>query len=460
MVETKSSPQEKAAFSKDWTKGSIIHNLLLLSYPIIILNGLWQVNQILEMIWIGKLGAASIAGVGIAGLIIMLMITVRGGLSMGERAMVARFIGRGDVAAANHIVGQAFIISIAYGAVSAAIGILLTEPIFSLFGLEANATTEGVAYLRILLIGLVTESFWITSFTVMQASGDSVTPMKIAIFIRSINAVLCPFFVLGWWIFPRLGVSGAAIAYIIVMSMGMSICLWTLFTGHTRLQLTLKGFRPDLKIIWRMLKIGIPASIMGLGRSFGDLALTWFMTPFGTLAVAAHSLTYRIEIFIRMPGASLGIGAGVLVGQNLGAGQPNRASRSGWLALGVAEVFIVICSIILLVWAENIIRFFNADPELVKLGSTFLRIAVVGFLVMYFVHILQMCISGAGDTMPPMLITLAMLWLVQLPLAFLLSRFTELGVYGVRWAIVISFFVGAISFMAYFWQGRWKRKNI
>ena len=330
MVETQNSSREKAAFSKDWTKGSIIHNLLLLSYPIIILNGLWQVNQILEMIWVGRLGAASIAGVGIAGFIIMLMITVRGGLSTGERALVARFIGRGDLDAANHVVGQAFIISIAYGAVSAAIGILLTEPIFSLFGLEANAVTEGVAYLRIMLIGLVTEAFWITAFTVMQASGDSVTPMKIAIFIRAVNAVLCPFLVLGWWIFPRLGVSGAAIAYIIVMGMGMAICLWALFTGHTRLQLTLKGFCPDLKIIWRMLKIGIPVSIMGLGRSFGDIALTRFMTPFGTLAVAAHSLTYRIEMFIRMPGASLGIGAGVLVGQNLGAGQPKRASRRLW----------------------------------------------------------------------------------------------------------------------------------
>jgi putative MATE family efflux protein len=460
MIETKSSPQERDAFSKDWTKGSIIQNLLLLSYPIIILNGLWQVTQILEMIWVGKLGAASIAGVGVAGFIVMLMITVKGGLSTGEKAMVARFIGTGDVAAANHVAGQAFIISVVYGAASAAIGILLTESIFSLFGLEASAVAEGVAYLRIMLIGLVTEAFWMTSFTIMQSSGDSVTPMKVAIFIRSVNAVLCPFLVLGWWVFPRLGVSGAAIAYIIVMSLGMSICLWILFRGHTRLQLTLRGFRPDLKIIWRMLKIGIPASIMGLGRSVGDLALTWFMTPFGTLAVAAHSLTYKIEMFIRMPGTSLGIGAGVLVGQNLGADQPKRASRSGWLALGLGEGFIVICSVILLLWAEKIISIFNVDPDLVKLGSTFLRIAVAGYLGMYFVYILQSCISGAGDTMPPMLITLAMLWVAQLPLAFLLSRFTDMGMYGVRWAIVISYVAGAIAYMTYFWQGRWKRKNI
>jgi putative MATE family efflux protein len=460
MVETKNSPRERAAFGKDWTKGSIIQNLLLLSYPIIILNGLWQVDLILEMIWIGKLGSASIAGVGVASLIVMLMITVKGSLSTGERAMVARFIGSGDVAAANHVAGQAFITSTAFGVISAVIGIFLTEPIINLFGLEVNAAAEGVAYLRIMLIGLVTETFWIASFTIMQSSGDSVTPMKIAIFIRLVNAVLCPFLVLGWWVFPRLGVSGAAIAYIFVMGLAMFICLWILFTGNTRLRLTLRDFRPDFRIIWRLLRIGIPASIMGLGRSFGDLALTRFMTPFGTLAVAAHSLTSRIEMFIRMPGASLGMGAGVLVGQNLGAGQPKRAVRSGWLALGLGEGFIVICSVILMVWAESIIGIFSTDSNLIRLGSIFLRIATAGYLTMYFVYILQNCISGAGDTVLPMVITLAMVWVVQLPLSFLLSRYTDMGMYGVRWAIVISFVVGAIAYTAYFWQGRWRRKKI
>jgi len=150
----------------------------------------------------------------------------------------------------------------------------------------------------------------------------------------------------------------------------------------------------------------------------------------------------------------------VLVGQNLGAGQPKRAVRSSWLALGLSEGFIVICSAIIMLWAGNIIGIFSSDPDLIKLGAIFLRIAIAGFLVMYFVYVLQSCISGAGDTMLPMVITLGMVWIVQLPLSFLLSRFTDLGMYGVRWAIVISFVVGAIAFTAYFWQGRWKRKKI
>lgn len=459
MVKTTSFPGNKASLNKDWTKGSIIQNILLLSWPIIVLGVLYTGNLILEMVWVGKLGAASIAGVGVGGFVVLLVVTVKSGLSFGERAMVARFIGGGDVAAANHIAGQAFVISAVYGVVVALIGILFTEPIFHLFGLEANAEAEGVAYLRIVLAGWITESFWITSFSVMQASGDSMTPMKIAIIIRVVNAAICPFLVLGWWIFPRLGVSGAAITYIIATGLGMALCFWVLFNGRTRLRLTLNDFYPNPKTIRRILKIGLPASFSGLGKAFGDLVLTWFMIPFGTLALAAHNLISRIEAFINTPGMSLGTGAGVLVGQNLGAGQPRQAERSGWVAMGLTAGFMIICSLVLLLLSEKIISLFNVEPDLVKVGSVFLKIAVTGYLGMSIVFLMQNCISGSGDTLPPMLITLAVLWVMQLPLAYILSRYTALGVYGVRWAIVVGFIVGAIAYIAYFRKGRWKRKR-
>jgi putative MATE family efflux protein len=460
MVKTTSSPGERAAVSKDWTKGSIIQNLLLLSWPVMVLGALYSVNLILEMIWVGKLGPASIAGVGVSGFMVLLVVSVKNGLGAGERAMVARYVGGGDVAGANHVAGQAFIISAVYGAFVAIIGILFARPLFGLFNLEANALTEGAVYLRIILAGWLTEAFWMTSFSVMQASGDAMTPMKIAIVIRLVNAVLCPFLVLGWWLFPRLGVSGAAITYITATGLGMCICLWALFTGHTRLRLNLSDFYPDPKIIWRILKIGLPASVAGLGKAFGDLVLTSFMIPFGTLALAAHNLLSRIEMFINTPSMGLGTGASVLVGQNLGADQPGQAAKSGWQAMVLVAGFTIVCSVILLVWAENIIGLFNVEPDLVKTGIVFLRIAVAGYLGMCIVNILQSCVSGAGDTLVPMFISLAMMWIVQLPLAFLLTRFTDLGMFGVRWAIVVSFIAGAIAYLTYFRGGRWKHKKL
>ena len=199
---------------------------------------------------------------------------------------------------------------------------------------------------------------------------------------------------------------------------------------------------------------------MGLGKSFGDLVFTWLMISFGTLPLAAHNLISRIESFIHSPDISVGISAGVLVGQNLGAGQPERAGKSGWLAMVLVVGFMIMCSVVLLAWSEKIIGLFNVDPDLVELGAIFLRIAVVGFLGMSIVYVMQYSISGSGDTVPPMVISLVMLWIIQLPMAFLLSKYTDLDVYGIRWAISIGLVIGAIAFILYFWNGRWKRKKI
>jgi putative MATE family efflux protein len=460
MLNSTDPSVKKNTAARDWTQGGIIPNLLLISWPMMVLGALYSVNLILEMIWVGKLGAASIAGVGVAGFVVLLVVSIKSGLSSGERAMVARLVGQKDVAAANRVAGQAYLVALVYGAVITLIGLFLVKPVFGLFALQSEAINEGVSYLHIVLTGWLTEAIWITSFSVMQASGDAISPLKIAIVIRIVNALLCPFLVLGIWIFPQLGVKGAAITYITATGLGMCICLWVLLTGRTRLHLRMKDFRPDPPLIWRMMKIGIPGALSTAGKTFADLVLTWLMIPFGTAALAAHNVLSRIESFINTPGNGLGTGSSVMVGQNLGAGQPKRAARSGWLATGLAASIMALCAITLLVWAENIVRIFNPDPDLVKTGVYFLRIAAVGYLGMSIVNILQSSISGAGDTLPSMIIALSMLWIVQIPLALVLSRETSLQIYGVRWAIVSSLWVGATAYLIYFWSGRWKRKKI
>jgi putative MATE family efflux protein len=247
---------------------------------------------------------------------------------------------------------------------------------------------------------------------------------------------------------------------IIDQGVGMIIGLWILFSGRSRLRVTLRNFRVDLDTIWRILKIGIPGSVMLIQRIIANLVLVRLMAPFGTLAVAVHSLVLRIENTLDMPASGVASGANVLVGQNLGANQPGRAERSGWVATGFIEAFLVVSSLAILLWAESIVGIFNSEPELVKLASIFLRIAVAGYLVVGFVAVLQNALTGAGDTLTAMLFSVIMMWVVQLPLAFLLPRVTELGVYGVRWAIVIGIIVGAIAYAAYFRLGRWKCKEV
>jgi len=156
----------------------------------------------------------------------------------------------------------------------------------------------------------------------------------------------------------------------------------------------------------------------------------------------------------------MGMAAGVLAGQNLGAQQPERAERGGWLGVGLIQCLAVLFSLAILLWAEKIIGIFSPEPDLIEVGSLFLRIAAVGYVVMGFNNVLMQCLSGAGDTLVPMLVGLLTIWVVQIPLAFLLPKVTDLGVLGVRWAIVAGLAVGAVTYVAYFRMGRWKRKKV
>jgi putative MATE family efflux protein len=412
------------------------------------------------MIWVGKLGVASIAGVGVAGIAVMLVMSGMMGLFMGLRAMVARFVGAGDIDEANHVARQAFVLSATFSIVMASIGIFFAEPILILMGLEGDVVVQGTVYMRIMFVGTVVMSFRMVTESVMQASGDAMTPMRIVLFSRIFHVALCPFLIFGWWIFPRLGVSGAALTNVVSQSLGLALGMWVLFSGGTRLRLTLSNFRLDLGIIWRIVKIGIPASIMGIQQNLGQFAMMWIVAPFGTLALAAHTLGQRTEMLLFMPGAGLGMAAGVLAGQNLGAGQPERAEKSGWMAIGIVEGIMVVSAVAVLLWAESIVGIFSREPGLVEIASTFLRIATAGYLVLGVIIVSQMCLSGVGDTLPPMIFTLLITWVVQLPLALLIPRVTDLGVYGVRWAMVIGIGVGAVAFTTYFRLGRWKRKKV
>ncbi|MDD4875736.1 MAG: MATE family efflux transporter, partial [Dehalococcoidales bacterium] len=361
------------AFDRDWTKGSIIRNLLSLSWPIMVSNSLNMLGPTIDMIWVSRLGSAAIAGVGVAGMAVMVINSARMGINTGTRALVARFIGAGETESARHVARQAFIISAVFAIFMLAAGVLLAEPVMELMGVEADVVSEGAAYMRIMFIASVFMSFRMMAEGIMQASGDSVNPMRIVILFRFFHLVLCPFLVFGWWIFPQLGVSGAALTNVLSQSLGMIAGLWILFSGRSRLKLTMQNFRFDSSTIWRIVKIGIPASITGIERSFSNLILTWFVVPFGTFSVAAHALLQRIEMILFMPGFGLGIGAGVLGGQNLGAHQPQRAERGIWLAVILVEGFMLIASMIILICAEGVINIFSSEPELVDIAGTFLR---------------------------------------------------------------------------------------
>ncbi|MFC2007042.1 MATE family efflux transporter [Chloroflexota bacterium] len=452
--------RRKSAFDRDWTQGSIFRNLLMLSWPMMISQTLNMIGPTIDMIWVGKLGAIPIAGVGVGGMVVMFIASAMMGLAIGTRAMVARFVGAGDTEGASHTARQAFIIGAISAAVVVTVGISFTDQILFLMGVEADVVAEAGAYMRIMFVGSGAMTFRMLTEGIMQASGDTVTPMRISILFRVVHTALCPFLIFGWWMFPRLGVSGAALTNVFSQGLGLTLGIWVLFSGRSRLRVTASNLRLDFNIMWRIVRIGLPAAVMGTQRGLCHILMMSFIIPFGTLAVAAHTLGQRMDMFLMTIIMGLGLGAGVLTGQNLGAGQPERAERGSWLALGIAEGIMVISSVAILLWSENIIRIFNNEPALVELASTFLRIAVVAYLVSSFISIFQNCLTGTGDTLPAMIIEVAHWWAVMVPLAVILPRFTTLGVFGIRWAMVTGAMVGAAAYLIYFRTGRWKHKRV
>lgn len=446
---------------RDWTQGSIPRNLWSLSWPMVITNSFMMLGPTIDMIWVGKLGSASVAGVGVSGMAVMMVGGAMMGLAMGMRAVVSRYIGAGNMRGAVHAARQGFTISASFATVMALIGIFLAEKILLIFGLEPEVVSEGATYMRILFVGMIAMSFRTIAEGIMQASGDTVSPMKITIGFRIFHIALCPFLVFGLWIFPKMGVSGAAITNVASQSIGTILCLWFLFSGRTRLKLDLKDFRIDFPMIWRIVRIGLPAMMSGLQRNLSQFFVMYLVAPFGTAAVASHTINQRVEMIMMMPAMAFGMTSGVLMGQNLGAGKPDRAEKSAWFAIGMVEVWVIIASLILLLWAENIVSIFNSEPAVVETASTFLRIAAAGYFVLGFQAVTTNSLSGAGDNIPSMVTHIFAVWFISMPLAFFLPKWIpELGVYGVRWGMVAGVIVPAVILTIYFRMGRWKQKKV
>ncbi|MHB8105254.1 MAG: MATE family efflux transporter [Dehalococcoidales bacterium] len=455
-----SNPPAKPGFARrDLTEGSIIRNLWTLSWPMLINNTLNALGPTIDMIWVGTLGASAIAGVGISGLAVMVINSLITGLFTGTIALIAWNIGAKDEQSANRAAQQAFVISLAFSIVIALVGIFLSVPFLRALGVDPAVVEEGAAYLRIQLIGIITMTTLQAAQSIIQASGDAVQPLLISVGYRILQVILCPALVFGWGFLPQLGVSGASLSNVITQGLGGIVAVYLLVSGRTRIRVTFKNFRFDGNMIWRTVKIGIPASFSFMQRNIAELILMWFITPFGTLAVAAQSVSQRVDQFLQNLSGGLGGAAGIVAAQNMGAGRPDRAGKTGWLAAILATAVSFVCIIVIWLWINPILSIFTQDPEVLNMAANFLRISTVSYLVWGLVVSLSLVLNGVGDTMVQMLTNLATMVLVQLTLAYFLPRYTDLGVYGIRWAVVIGIVIRAIIYTAYFKAGRWKNRK-
>jgi putative MATE family efflux protein len=445
---------------RDWTQGNIFKNLLLLSWPMTVTQVMMSLGPTIDMIWVGRLGEAAVAAVGVAGVVVMLAMGVMMGFTTGMLALISRAIGSKDAAMANKVAQQGIVVTVIYAIVVALVGEFLGEPILRIITHDPDIIRLGAAYLRIEFVGGATMLFRMVMDVIMQASGDTVNPMWNAAVYRTFHIILCPFLVFGLWIFPEMGVIGASLTGVIAQALGVIIGLKILLSSSSRLRLTFKGFRFDLNLIWRIIGIGFPASISGIQRSLSQFILQALISPFGGAALAAHTIAQRIEMFIMMPAMSFGSGAGVLVGQNLGAKKPDRAEKSAWLGVWFVQSIIAVAIVVMLIWTPPVARIFSNDPTLEATTVQFIRIATAGWVFMGFMFVLMNSLQSAGDTIYPMIVTIVTTWILMILPCYLISKYTNAGIIGIRWILSANVFTGALANVIYFRTGKWKTKRV
>lgn len=444
--------------TRDLTTGSIPGTLWFLAWPHSVEGVLRIADHVVDLALAGLgFGHRALAGMGAAQQFSQLGFTARMGLDIGMRAMLSRAIGMGDTALANRIVLQAGSVTLVYGIAMAAIGLVLTEVLLTLLGVSQGVVAEGAAYMRVTFMGQVIVGFQVLTAHALGAAGDTLTPMKASIVMRLVHIALSPILMFGLLGAPHLGLVGAAAANIIAQALAVAILMWVLFSGQSRLRLTLRGYRPDGTILRRLMSIGLPASVTGMERSLAQLLLMGLITPFGDVAVALFAVSRRIEMFSHAGSQGFAQASGTIVGQSIGRGRPERARQTVLWAGGYATVVNAVLSVLIALFPVAVLGIFTRDPDLLDLGQPWVLIQTLGYTAVGIGLVASSSLQTAGATVYVMLVTIGTMWGLEFPLAFFLSRGTELGPYGVAWAMVAAMLARPILYVPYFLSGRWLR---
>lgn len=449
-----------AAAREAIVRGSILRAVAKLSAPMLVGVLLQNAQSLIDLFWVGHLGPAAVAAVSMSGTVLMLLNPMIMGLSTGTVALVARAMGAGDHATASKAAGQSLFLSLVMGLASALAGWFLAVPALRLLGAAADVEGPGALYLRICMAGNFTVCMLFIGNAALQGAGDAHTPMWVMALTNVLNVVLDPLLIFGLGPFPKMGVAGAALATVLAQACGAALVIYFLLRGRSGLHAHGQTWRPDPELSWRMMKIGIPGSGQMLSRSLMGLVLMAMVAVSGTAAVAAYGIGMRFHLIILMPAFALGGAAATMMGQNLGAGQPDRAGHAAWVATWVDIIFMILSGAVLMVFASPLLRFFNDDAEVVAIGTRYLHIVSPFYIFAGFGIVLARGLNGAGDTLGPMLITILTLWGLQVPLAIYLSRILHPATDGIWWAMSAAFVVQGLATVVWFRAGRWRGKSL
>ena len=443
----------------DFTRGPVKRALGLLAIPMMLEMSMEAVFAVVDIIFVSRLGTDAVAAVGITEALITVLYAVAIGLGMGVTAMVSRRIGAKDADAAAKVTGQAIWIGAVLAAVIGVLGVAFAADLLAIMGASPSVVETGSGFTAVLLGGSASILFLFLINAAFRGAGDAPVALRALTLANAINIALDPCLIFGLGPFPELGVTGAAVATTIGRGTGVAYLAYHLFSDRGRLRLNAHHFRIAPPLIGRILLISIGGVGQFLVATSSWIAIMRIVAVYGSAPIAAYTISLRLIEFALLPAWGLGNAAATLVGQNLGAGLPDRAERSVWQAARYNILFMSVLGAALLVFAPLIVRGFSDDPEILRYGSNCLRILGLGYPAYAAGMILIQALNGAGDTRTPTVMNLVCFWLLQIPLAYWLATSLGLGPNGVFAAIVVSETLLTALAVIMFRRGRWRTQT-
>jgi len=445
---------------QDYTIGNLNRAILLLAIPMVLEMVLESLFAVVDVLWVGRLGANAVATVGLTESLLALVFSIGIGLSMSTTAMVARRIGEKDPGDAAIAGAQAIFLGLL---ISLAIGIpafVFAPQLLRLMGASPEIVVTGSGYARIALGGCGAIVMLFLNNAIFRGAGDAAIAMRLLWVSNILNLILDPCLIFGLGPFPRLGVTGAALATFTGRSIGVLYQFYRLMKGTERIRIPPSLLRLNPRVMWRLIRVSLTGILQFAIANTSWIALVRIVSIFGAAALAGYTIAIRIVIFVILPSWGLSNAAATLVGQNLGAGHPQRAEQAVWRTGLYNMLFLGIIGVVFIFSATPLVRLFTHDPAVVPLAASALRILSYGNIAYAYGMVMLQSFNGAGDTVTPTIVNFFGFWVLEIPLAWWLALHQGLRSTGVFLSIVIAQAAVAVAGILLFRRGKWKRQKI
>jgi len=444
----------------EFTKGSIRRAIFMLSVPMILEMVMESLFAVVDVFFVSKVGTDAVATVGLTESVIMIVYSISVGLSMATTAMVARRVGEKEYRAAADAGVQSIWLAVGISFAISIIGIIFPREILELMGASKQVIDSGFRYTQILIGGNISITLLFLINAIFRGAGNASIAMRALWIGNGANIILDPVFIFGLGPVPALGVEGAAWATTIGRGLGVVFQLYCLLRGTGIIRVLASNIKVIPDVIFRLLNV----SLGGIGQYLIGTAswifLVRIVSEFGSEAVAGYTIAFRLIIFTILPSWGMANAAATLVGQNLGAGFPERAEKSVWTTANYNLGFLIVLAVGMGFWAEPITLMFSTEPAVVQNSVISLRIISLSYV--FFAHgmVVSQSFNGAGDTKTPTVVNFFAYWLIQIPLSYIFAITLDWGPAGVYVAVTISAAILAGIFIVVFRRGKWKQTTI